>query len=234
MVTMYLAHSRTAIFGAMAAIMAILIFYRRAGLALSIGAITSLVLFTALGDTVLAYIYRGQSEELFLSMSGRTYYWGLFAERIMEAPLLGHGFYAGIRTLFGTSSTDNSYIGVLLDLGVAGLILFVIPILVLAWTLWCTRPRRAMPWAGDILWLRLAGVFVIVLLRSPVSTSFQILHHLLVVYMILQVGSAAYYRLRHDARLAYLHQTKHVDGDPHPGSGKALRANTRWIRQVGT
>lgn len=216
-----LAHSRTAIFGATAAVIAILIFNRRMALALGIGAVgVVLALFTSIGDLVMSYIYRGQSQKLFLSMSGRTYYWGLFAERAMEAPILGHGFYAGIRVLFKTSSTDNTYLGILLDLGIVGLIIFIVPIVFLIVTLWRTRPRRSMPWHGDVLWLQIASMFVIVMLRSPVGTSFQILHNILVVYLVLHISAAAHARLWQDARSAHNAQNEASSAPPVP---KALQ-----------
>jgi hypothetical protein len=55
-----------------------------------------------------------------------------------------------------------------------------------------------MPWYGDTLWFQLSGLFVIVLLRSFVGTSFQILHQVLVIYMTLHIAAAAHARLRRD------------------------------------
>ena len=203
---MLLAHSRTAIFGATAAVMMILIFKRKAMLAVSIATLGALIiLVTTFGDLIMAYIYRGQSQELFLSMSGRTYHWGLIFEEYLKSPIIGHGFYAGIRVLFGTSSADNTYLETLLGLGIVGVLFLFMPVLYLVLTLFRTRPRRSNPWPGDVFWLQISGLAAIIILRSALGASFQVLHHLLAFFLVIQIATAAYRRIWREHRL-YLPQ----------------------------
>lgn len=190
-----LAHVRTAMLGALVAIVLMLVYARKTALALAllfVGGLGALV--TSLDDVVTSYIYRGQSQELFLSMSGRTYYWGLVWDKFLEAPIFGHGFYA-IRSLFVSSSADNTYLQVLMELGIVGLLLLSAPVVYMIWTLYKLRPKTSSLRPEDWLWIKIAGLATVIVTRSAVGTSFHILHHMLTFFVILLLGTAGLQRV---------------------------------------
>lgn len=224
---MILAHVRTAILGVTVAVVLMLVYARRLGLALGLGALgAAAALLTALGDVVTTYITRGQSQELFLSMSGRTYYWGLVWDKFLEAPILGHGFYA-IRALFVSSSADNTYLQVLMELGIVGLAFLSAPVLYMAWTLYRLRPRGSSLRPEDWLWIKIAGLATVIITRSIAGTSFHILHHMLTFFVILLLATAGLQRAMAHLRLAdrqrrsteQSDEERPGDSTPPPGRG---------------
>ena len=192
-----LGHGRTSLFSALVAMVMIMLFGRHllmAAIALLIGA--PLYLFTSTGAIFSAFVYRGQSSHVFNSMSGRTFFWEKVWKAFSEAPLAGHGFYAGQRVGFGVSSVDNTYLEVALGLGTIGLIVFVIPVLCVGISLLRNKPRRPVSKTETAIWLQLVSLYIILIVRSFSGPSFQVLHHNLVIFMVMLVCTAAFIRLR--------------------------------------
>jgi O-antigen ligase len=195
--TMILAHSRTPIFACTASILLLLAYARRWRL-LVVTAVFGAVLLaaTALEDIVLKYIYRGQTVEAFTSLTGRLGVWEIFWAKFLDAPILGHGYYAAQRILFGTSSVDNSYLEVLLGVGLAGLAIFIVPLLWAGFRLNANRPKNRQVTLRNYLWLSTAGVLAVIAVRGFTAPSFQVLHPLLIVYLLMQISVAALLRMR--------------------------------------
>ncbi len=191
---MLLGHSRTSIFAFILAVTAILFFGRHRLLALfvTIGGASAFLLT----EVVMLYIYRGQSKEVFTSLTGRTDWWAMAMESVAESPWFGHGYYAAQRELYSTSTLDNTYIDVMLGLGIIGVAIFVIPIILTAFRLFVTRPAKTDSVTSQVIWLQLMVLFGLLFVRSLTGPSFQVLHHNLVMYSLLLVGVAAYARLK--------------------------------------
>jgi hypothetical protein len=195
--TMILAHSRTPIFACTVSILLQLTYARRWRL-LAVTAVFGAILLgvSALEDILLKYIYRGQTAEAFGSLTGRLGVWEIFWAKFMDAPILGHGYYAAQRILFGTSSVDNSYLEVLLGVGLVGLVIFIVPLLWAGLQLYATRPRSGQVTLRHYLWLTTVGVLAVVAVRGLTAPSFQVMHPLLVVYLLMQISVAALVRMR--------------------------------------
>jgi O-antigen ligase len=191
---MLLSHSRTSLFAGILAAGAVLYFGGRKTIAF-LAAAGGMAAYT-MTDIVMDYVLRGQSEEVFTSLTGRTYFWKSAWGVFLESPFIGKGFYAAHRSLMNVSSVDNTYLAVLLGNGIIGLIIFIVPIIIVAMQLLLTIPNKTHPKAEKILWLQLMVLFVLLIVRSTTGPSFQSLHANLVMFMMLLIGAQAYRRLR--------------------------------------
>ncbi len=192
---MFLAHVRTPIFAAAVAIMLMLISGRHYR-AMLVTALISIGLVLAMSvDDILSYVYRGQSQEAFSGLTGRAYFWEMLRPWISSSPIIGNGYYAAQRILFGVNAVDNSYLEVLLGLGFLGLLVFLMPSLVAARDLLRTRPKSDTPIINKLLWTQLMGIFAILVIRGLSGSNYQVQHPLLVFYMLTQIGIAGLLRL---------------------------------------
>jgi O-antigen ligase len=88
-------------------------------------------------DVLSSYLMRGQSEEQFIGMTGRANYWQNALSMAEKRPLLGYGYWAGTRVLvartfdIAKSNADNTYLEVFVDLGLLGLVPFMLFIIIL-------------------------------------------------------------------------------------------------------
>jgi O-antigen ligase len=120
----YRMQSRGAVFGSVAALLFVLLVssrMRRYALPFAAVAIISIALVETpevVSDRVSTYLHRGQTQEEFLSMTGRTrlYEEGLAA--FYDAPLFGRGQWAD--RLVGIGHVHNSYLQALLNGGIVG------------------------------------------------------------------------------------------------------------------
>ncbi len=195
---MLLSRSRTSIFAGVAGILAVVFFSGRTTLFWASAATMSSLWFFS--DAVIAYIRRGQSQELFTSMSGRTPFWETIWPQVLESPIIGSGYYAAQRKLFGVSSVDNTYLEVLLGLGIIGLTIFLIPIGLTAVALIKARPSPGQSSPEARLWFQLLALFILLFVRSLTGPSFETLHWNLVMFMVLIVSVSALRRFGHSPR----------------------------------
>jgi len=195
-----LGHSRTSLFAFVPAICFVFIFFRA-----KIAGLTMLWIGTILGVSgvgvhyIMNYILRGQSEELLLSVSGRTRFWPVVLEKVWQSPLIGHGFYSSQRMTWGASSVDNTYLEVLLGVGMVGLILFCMAVISVFLNLWrgnwsSLRLKPDSNWR--LVWIQQAVLFLFLIFRSLTGPSFQILHPNLIVFIIVAVCSSATVRIQ--------------------------------------
>jgi O-antigen ligase len=130
--SIYLMHTRTYLFGALATLLALLFFrvapaFRPAlvGGVAAVGAVVALF-----AQPVVSYVYRGQQS--LVHMTGRTDWWPVYLEGVAEAPVFGSGFAVGGRYLGvlrqddSLSSPHNAFLQTLLNLGVVGLVIAVV------------------------------------------------------------------------------------------------------------
>jgi O-antigen ligase len=178
--TMVLSHSRWPITGFLVAILLILFLDKRISL-LALGTVTILLVIslTPPGDTFIEFFLRSQSRELFLSLSGRVYWWQAALPLAEESIFLGHGAYAAGRFLVASefdatlSSLHNTWIEVLIGTGIAGLLPLLAAVL---WTWIILLRTQSATNTEDILQqqLRLEAIGVLALLTvgSIFSVSF--------------------------------------------------------------
>jgi O-antigen ligase len=156
-----------------------------------IGMLLMLVASPAVMDALYSYFLRGQNAELLFSFTGRMYYWGLAWELIQQSPIKGYGFYAGHRadTIKGLaiySSLDNTYIEILQNIGILGLL----PIL-LAFTITWKRILRFLIASYhkcrccNSLAVELFAILFIITIRSITGPSFQNHHWNLLLFLLI-------------------------------------------------
>lgn len=163
---------------------------RLAILGLLAGALVALVP-TAVAHLAQIYMLRGQSTELFHSLSGRMDWWQSAWVKILERPWLGYGAYAGGRFVvlaqFGdmeTSSIHNSYVEVVLGSGILG-VLPLLAALAGAWReLWSVRLKSLVSDADRQLAVEALAVLGVITVRSLFSVT-MIWHPALEFFIVL-------------------------------------------------
>jgi hypothetical protein len=209
-----LSHSRTSIVALIIAAFLVLVVFRRRTLMIGAFCIGGLLLVTdVVVEYLLPYFVRGQSVQTFTSLSGRTEFWPEVIKKVGEAPFLGHGFYASQRMMWNISSVDNTYLEVMLGLGVMGLIVFCVPVYTIVYNLWKSRPWRAgFDLASDsrFLWVQLLALFFFLFFRSLTGPSFQNLHVNLAIFVLVLVST---HRLRKMAMLREKQDKRVQDSD---------------------
>jgi O-antigen ligase len=94
-----------------------------------------------LEDTFLEYMKRGQSDESFETMSGRTTSWRRGWDMFLDSPLVGHGYEVGVRYVgaafgIGTGShMHNAHMQVLVNTGILGYLAWAGMVLAVVWPL---------------------------------------------------------------------------------------------------
>jgi O-antigen ligase len=125
----YRMHSRGAVFGSVAALLFALVTssrLRRYALPytlLAVVVLTALETPAVLSARVTEYLHRGQTEEEFRSMTGRTQVYENGIVAFWDAPILGRGQRAD--RLVGVGHAHNSYLEALLNAGILGGIPYV-------------------------------------------------------------------------------------------------------------
>jgi len=190
-ITLILTHSRTSILGLVLAVSVMLIVGRHYILAGLLGVIIFTGMLFGLGDLSKAYFYRGQSEAVFSTMSGRLDFWEIVWNVFLQSPIVGHGFYAQ-KAILGTSTVDNTYLQVLVNLGVVGLFIFLMPIFKITRQLLKTYPNKLTETTEKLVWFQLSSIFIILIMRSLTGPTFQDFHSNLCLMMLLIVSVNGY------------------------------------------
>jgi O-antigen ligase len=195
-VTVLLSHARTAFISAVLVVMLIAVLRRYFVRAFTLVAFGGAIFFLTVGYGILVtYVLRGQTLHGFADLSGRMVFWPIVLKKIMASPLLGYGYYAAQRVLFGLPTVDNTYLNVLLGLGILGFAVFLVPLLWGLTTFLHTYRRLRREQVMDPLWVQLLAFFMLLLFRSFTATSFETLYHLQVVYMLVLVSLSAWSHL---------------------------------------
>lgn len=126
--TLICSQSRSPLTGFSVAILVILFSARRLGFAFFFPLVILTVLSLTSGfDFGYDFFLRGQRDEDFESLSGRTHLWALGWEMFKEQPITGYGAYAGTRFTgitdtmgSGNSSILNTWLEILLGVGLPG------------------------------------------------------------------------------------------------------------------
>ncbi len=189
-IILLLSHSRTSLLAYFITFMLIILIYNKKKLFIFLTWITSIAIISGLiSKIVLPYIYRGQSQTLFLSLSGRTEFWPLVWNKFLQSPLFGYGFYTAQRFTWGVGSVDNTYLEVLIGLGLIGFIVFIVPLVNISILLLKTYFNLNN---NKFLWTNFAILFIFLFIRSLTGPSFQVLHIDMLCYVILMVTLYSY------------------------------------------
>lgn len=183
-IVLILGHSRTSIFAALISCGVILVMGRYFFAAVLMGLTVLSGMLIGAADILTSYILRGQTEQAFYGMTGRTHYWGEVWEVVLQAPLFGHGFYAQ-RIILDVFSVDNTYLQILVGLGFVGFLVILIPLSIVAYKLYSRRPRVHSSSQERLVWLQLASIYIIVMMRSITGPTFQDYNINLVLLMLM-------------------------------------------------
>jgi len=220
--TLVLGQSRTSLFGFVAALIVYLLFVRRYML-LGVLGVLALAgwLSTSFFELAQTYFMRGQSEELFTSLSGRTQAWQAAWDMFKQSPLTGHGFAAAARLEIlgteGASTLHGAVFDVLVGIGILGLVPW------LAAIIWTSVRLLALtganhPWmqspAGRGFHAEMLGVLTLVLVRSLTSSGLALHEHVFMLFLSI---------LAYATSLRRAFTTSKVNQRPEPTS--RLRAN---------
>jgi O-antigen ligase len=202
--TLLLSQSRSPLTGFLLALPLVLFTARRIRVLLLLALLLpAVVLFTDLGDVFWQFFMRGQSQELFSSLSGRVYWWRSGLQLLAERPLWGYGAYAGARFVVLSalevtlsSTIHNTWFEAALGTGLIGLL----PLLAGFIWMWVLLLGFGQARMRDHSRMRLrseaVGVFSILSVRS-VFTSTLIWHPPLLFMLVLVYGE--YLRENRDA-----------------------------------
>ncbi len=189
-------------------------FFGLAGVALLVGAYgNALIDASGATDIISKYVLRGQTSELVYSLSGRLDYWLPAWNLFWTAPFLGRGFYTAHRidlnTVYGRldlSTVDNTYLEVLLGIGIIGLFLLVVAIVVLIRRIIQILQRPPASISLHDGQKEMIGVFIIAFFRSMTGPSFQVHGENLVLLLVIMAFVQSIYagRLARPATISSL------------------------------
>lgn len=176
------AQARTSVVTLGAALIAILFLTRKVGL-LSVLAVSGCVFVVGGGGEFLRdYLMRGQSYELFYSMTGRVGIWDAAWIFLKGSPIIGYGFDTAHRfdlmanqgpqfTRVGT--VENTFLAVMLDVGIVGLL----PILAAMYQLvvWLSQTFRvaSLRWRFRKTRCEITAALVIVFIKMLNGPTFE-------------------------------------------------------------
>lgn len=192
-----LARSRTSLF-ALVACLLVFAFYGRSA-AIKVVTIAGTLVIAVAWTAVRSYIYRAQTQVQFESMTGRVQFWEMVIEEVMKSPIIGYGYYSGARMIFNVPGADNAYLTVLLGGGVLLCVVFIIPVLVGTYQLYLSRPSKSLHRGTELyksLWMQVAGLFTILIMRSVTGPSFDAHHIALTMFVFVLIGAGTLYRYR--------------------------------------
>ena len=184
LVSLIFAQARTSVVALAAALIAILFMTRKLSLLPVFAMCGGAFIAGGSGAALREYYMRGQSSELFFTMTGRLTFWKAAWNFFKESPLFGHGFYTAHRldlsvrlsSLPGShsvSNIDNTFLEVLLGVGLIGLLPILVALFQLVGRL--SQISRAADLSGRLRQSRceIVGALIIVLIRAVDGPTFQ-------------------------------------------------------------
>jgi O-antigen ligase len=162
-----------------------------------------LILASRAGDLLGAYFLRGQTPELFASLSGRVDWWEAGWQAFMTSPLTGLGAYTARFAVLAkigeseTSTIHNTYLEVLVGTSFWGLVPVLVALIATWWILiGCVRnyPRNS---CERQMALEAAAVLAVVSVRSLFTT--HLIAHPSLSFLLL-VGYAEFLRRHRSQR----------------------------------
>ncbi|MEJ5366520.1 MAG: O-antigen ligase family protein [Desulfosoma sp.] len=130
LIILILSQSRTSLIGFSVASILLMLLYKRMFLLILCSIIGFSLFFLGYYDFIVAFVMRGQSRDLFLSFSGRTYMWKTAWTYFLKSPFIGHGLAsAGRFDLLGggpASTLHGTFVEVAVGTGIVGFSFWII------------------------------------------------------------------------------------------------------------
>ena len=185
LVALILAQSRTSMVGLVAGIGIYLILDNKKWVLLSAAVFTLVVTFFMSGTSLITeYLLRGQSEELVMTLSGRTHGWAAAWDLFSQSPLFGNGFAAAARVEILGSQNASTLHGALFDVivgvGLAGLIPWLLAIVLMLSTmakLTFTMKRWITTKYERSFHAEMVGITAVLIIRSVTSSGIAMHEH---------------------------------------------------------
>jgi O-antigen ligase len=210
--TLAAAEARTSMIAFAFAVITCLYLFRRltfltslglTSIAVLVGAYKSVIDAIGANDIISQYVLRGQDSQLVYSLSGRFDYWQVAWNLFWASPFLGHGFYTAHRIdlnalagRFDLSTVDNTYLEVLLGIGIVGLFPLFMAIGVLSRRMIQTLKRPLRSRGLRYGQIEMVGVLIIALTRSMTGPTFQVHGENLVSFLIVMAFVQSIYTNR--------------------------------------
>ncbi len=178
--TMVLSQGRSGLAGFLVGLLVVLVLHRRMGVILGICVTIIILIVTDNFEALFVdFFRRGQSIQVMTGLTGRYYFWE-YAWRnfISNNPILGYGAFAGgrflampeITGLSTASSTHNSWIELLVNVGFVGTAIFAAIIIYLYQGLF-SFARRAALGASRYIAIEVLAVLTVTCVRSFFTTA---------------------------------------------------------------
>ena len=177
LLTMVLTQSRSPILAFCVAVAVVLVYNRRFGLLGISGVLLGGVVLTQYGQLLYEFMARGQTAQNIAVLTGRVTFWEVSLQAVGERPLGGYGAYDGGRYVLQAalgerrSSVHSTWLEVLLDTGVVGLVLFSVGVAATCFLLFKLRPHATQDPIGRLLWFESLGVLTVLSVRSVFSVN---------------------------------------------------------------
>lgn len=173
MVTLILAQSRSPLVGFILGVFLILTLARKIRCLVFLSLITGIIVFSSISHLLWEYFLRGQTPELFWSLTNRITLWKKVWPIIRENIFLGYGAYAGglvltLKVSAFTTSLHGTWMEVLANVGIIGLILLVISI----FKVWLILINSKSTDLMEQLRLECLGIMSLLTFRSIFSVTF--------------------------------------------------------------
>ena len=189
--TLVFAQSRSAITGGLLGLVAAFVLARRLKLLALAGiAGAALLVLTNAGLVFQQAFLRGQSPDMFYSLSGRVSWWLSAWDVVRENPFWGIGGYAARFAVLGplgvteASSVHNAWIEILVGVGIIGVVPFLTTFLGIWPNLLRRRNKGSTPSTVRELQCEAVGIFALLCFRSIFSVEF-IWHPPLLFFLVL-------------------------------------------------
>jgi O-antigen ligase len=212
LLTLVLAQSRSAILGFSVAVVAVLLADRRFKLLLTLSAGSACaILVLGYGPTIYEFLMRGQDEQQFGTLTGRTEAWEVSFKAISENWLTGYGANVGGRHImqsalgYGWSSVHSTYVETLLDTGLVGITLLLVGLGATWYWLFRVRSYVVRNLVGRLLWFESLGVLCVLSIRSVFTLTFVWTDAVLVFGLVLTFVTITrgYVGQRHHASIPF-------------------------------
>jgi O-antigen ligase len=205
-----LSQTRSAMAGFLVGAVLVLLFSKRKALATFVlSGAAGLISIGGLGSLLWKFLLRGQSPELFQSLSGRLDWWEFGWEQILKSPWVGCGAYTGrfqVLAKLGesdASSIHNTFLEVLVGVGLVGLIPVLMALFGTWWSLIRSLRNPSLGSFEKAVAVEALGVLAVVSVRS-LFTTHLILHTSLQFLLVLGYAEFLRRRLKHPRERACL------------------------------
>jgi O-antigen ligase len=172
LLTMVLTQSRTPILAFLIAIIVVLIIGGRFVLLAVFGALLGTLLLTGYFQLAYTFMQRGQTEQGLTTLTGRVGWWEASVQALQENWINGYGANVGgryaLESILGEerATVHSTWVEVLLDTGVAGLVIFSVGLIATWFCLFRLRPNAMENPIRRLLWYESLGVLTILCVRS--------------------------------------------------------------------